>query len=96
MLLLDDLHVDASRSQKAGAARFIEANLAPNDLMAVMTVGGSQSARRSSPATSSLLLAAVDNFMGAKVESATIAQQRVKASPVGGRKPRHPRARQRE
>jgi len=76
VLLLDDLHVDASRSQRAkNAARsFIERNFAPNDLMAVMTVGGSRAATQEFTNNKSLLLSAVDNFMGAKIESATIAR----------------------
>jgi VWFA-related protein len=76
VLLLDDLHVDATRSQRAkNAARaFIEKNLAPNDLMAVLTVGGSESATQEFTSNKSLLLAAVDNFLGSKIESATLAR----------------------
>ena len=76
VLLLDDLHVDATRSQRAKntARAFIERNLAANDLMAVMTVGGSEAATQEFTNNKGLLLAAVDNFMGAKVESATLAR----------------------
>jgi len=76
VLLLDDLHVDPTRSQRAknAAREFIEKHFAPNDLMAVVTVGGREGATQEFTNNKTLLLAAVDNFMGAKVESATIAR----------------------
>ncbi len=78
VLLLDDLHVDPSRSQLArNAARaFIERNLAANDLMAVLTVGGREESTQEFTGNKALLLAAVDHFVGGKVESATNARNK--------------------
>jgi len=76
VLILDDLHVDPTRSQKAknAARKFIQENLASNDLMAVMTVGGSEPVTQEFTSNKELLFGAVDNFIGTKLESSTIAR----------------------
>jgi VWFA-related protein len=76
VMLLDDLHVDAARTQRARdvARAFIEKNMAANDLMAVMTVGGGQSATQEFTNNKQLLAEAVDNFTGSKLPSITQAR----------------------
>ncbi|MQA30468.1 MAG: VWA domain-containing protein [Luteitalea sp.] len=76
VLVLDDLHTDALRSQrvKAAARLFIERSLGENDLMAVLfTAGRSQDAQEFTN-SKRLLLAAVDKFMGRKLVSSTLAR----------------------
>ncbi len=76
VMILDDLHVDALRSQlvKAAARRFIERNLGANDLMAVIFTGGRADAAQEFTSNKRLLLASVDRFLGRKLVSATIAR----------------------
>ena len=75
-MILDDLHVDALRSQlvKNAARQFIERNLGANDLMAVIFTGGRADAAQEFTSNKRLLLAAVDKFMGRKLPSATLAR----------------------
>jgi VWFA-related protein len=76
VLILDDLHVDALRSQRVreAARRFIERNLGANDLMAVVHTGGRSGAAQEFTNNKRLLAAAVDKFMGRKLLSATVAR----------------------
>lgn len=76
VLVLDDLHTDVLRSQrvKAGARQFIENNLGQNDLMAVIFSGGRSQDAQEFTNNKRLLLAAVDKFMGRKLQSATLAR----------------------
>jgi VWFA-related protein len=89
VLVLDDLHTNFQRSQrvKAAARQFIERYLGANDLMAVVTTGGSTSGAQEFTGRKRLLLAAVDKFAGRKLDSATIlrneAFQRGAPSPNG-------------
>jgi VWFA-related protein len=76
VLVLDDLHTDALRSQRvrSAARQFIERNLGANDLMAVVfTAGRAQDAQEFTD-NKRLLLAAVDKFMGRKLMSSTLAR----------------------
>jgi len=75
-MILDDLHTAPSRAPrvKAAARRFIERHLAANDLMAVVHTGGREHASQDFTSSKRLLLAAVDRFMGLKLESAAIAR----------------------
>lgn len=74
LLVLDDLHTNALRSQrvKAAARQFIERYLSANDLAAVVFTGGPGSAAQDFTNNTRLLLNAVDRFMGRKVRSATL------------------------
>src|SRR5688572_2635955 len=75
-MILDDLHVSASRAPrvKAAARRFIERHLAPDDLMAIVHTAGRDEASQDFTSSKRLLLAAVDRFMGQKLESAALAR----------------------
>lgn len=76
VMILDDLHVDALRSQrvKQAARQFIERNLGANDLMAVIFTGGRADAAQEFTSNKRLLLNAVDRFMGRKLPSPTISR----------------------
>jgi VWFA-related protein len=73
VMMLDDLHTLPQRSQrvKAAARKFIEQNLGANDLMAVVHISGRTEAGQEFTSSKRLLLAAVDKFMGRKIQSAT-------------------------
>jgi VWFA-related protein len=89
VLVLDDLHTNFQRSPRvrAAARQFIERYLGANDLMAVVTTGGSTSGSQEFTGRKRLLLAAVDKFAGRKLDSATFgrteALQRGASSPNG-------------
>jgi VWFA-related protein len=76
VMILDDLHVDALRSQnvKVAARQFIERRLGANDMMAIVHAGGRTEASQDFTNNKRLLLAAVDKFMGTKLESITLAR----------------------
>jgi VWFA-related protein len=76
VLVLDDLHVDALRSQnvKAAARQFIEKRLGANDVMAIVQTGGRSDAGQEFTGNKRLLLASVDRFMGRKLQSITLAR----------------------
>lgn len=73
VMILDDLHVDALRSQrvKSSARQFIERNLGANDRMAVIYTGGRADASQDFTNNKRLLIAAVDRFLGRKIPSPT-------------------------
>ncbi len=75
-LVLDNLHTGASRAPlvKAAARQFILRQLAANDLMAVVNTGGRDQASQDFTSNKRLLLSAVDQFMGMKLDSATMAR----------------------
>jgi VWFA-related protein len=74
VMVLDDLHVAALRSQrvKIAARQFIERNLGANDLMAIVSTGGRAQDAQEFTNNKRLLLAAVDKFIGQKLPSVTI------------------------
>ena len=74
--ILDNLHTAALRAPlvKAAARQFILRQLAANDLMAVVHTAGRDEASQDFTSNKRLLLAAVDRFMGMKLESATMAR----------------------
>lgn len=76
VMILDDLHVDALRSQqvKRSARQFIERNLGANDLMAVIFTGGRAADAQEFTSNKRLLLNAVDKFMGRKLQSVTLSR----------------------
>ena len=76
VLILDDLHVDATRTSRVRqyARQFIERNLGANDLMAVISTGGRSADAQDFTSNKRLLLASVDKFMGRKLTSPTLAK----------------------
>ena len=76
VMILDDLHTDALRSQQVRLAtrQFIERNLGANDLMAIVHTGGRTDAAQEFTSSKRMLLASVDKFMGRKLPSATVAR----------------------
>lgn len=76
VMILDDLHIDALRSQqvKRSARQFIERNLGANDLMAVIFTGGRAADAQEFTSNKRLLLNAVDKFMGRKLQSVTLSR----------------------
>ena len=74
LLVLDDLHTQALRSQrtKAAARQFIERYIGANDLAAVIHTGGRTDANQDFTNNQRLLLQAVDKFMGRKLRSSTL------------------------
>jgi VWFA-related protein len=74
VMILDDLHVAPLRSPrvKIAARQFIERNLGANDLMAVIFTGGRSQNAQEFTSNKRLLLAAVDRFLGQKLESSTL------------------------
>ena len=91
VVILDDLHTDVLRTQQVKTAmrQFIERNLGENDLMAVVHTGGRTDAAQEFTNNRRLLIAAVDKFMGRKLQSATVARNdqyfRQLGAGVGGR-----------
>ena len=74
LLVLDDIHTNALRSQrtKAAARQFIERYVGANDLAAVIHTGGRSDANQDFTNNQRLLLQAVDKFMGRKLRSSTL------------------------
>ena len=74
LIVLDDVHTDVPRTGlvKAAARRFIERNLADNDLASVVTTSGRFDAVQDFTSNRRLLLAAVDTFVGQKLRSAVL------------------------
>jgi VWFA-related protein len=74
LIVLDDMHTDASRAGrvKAAARRFIEQNFGRNDLAAVAYTGGRGADSQDFTNNPRLLLAAIDRFTGRKLRSATL------------------------
>ena len=91
VVILDDLHTEALRTQQVKMAmrQFIERNLGENDLMAVVHTGGRSDAAQEFTNNRRLLVAAVDQFMGRKLQSPTVARNdqyfRQLGAGVGGR-----------
>ncbi len=74
LLVLDELHTTALRSQrtKLAARMFIERYIGANDLAAVIHTGGRTDASQDFTNSQRLLLQAVDKFMGRKLRSSTL------------------------
>lgn len=73
LIVLDDLHTSALRSQrtKAAARLFIEKYIGANDTAAVVYTGGRSDASQDFTNSRLLLLQAVDKFTGRKLRSST-------------------------
>jgi VWFA-related protein len=76
VMILDDLHVDATRTPRVrqSARQFIERNLGANDLMAVIFTGGRSADSQEFTSNKRLLQNAVDKFMGRKLPGVTISR----------------------
>ncbi len=74
LLVLDDLHTQALRSNrtKQAARQFIEKFIGANDLAAVIHTGGRTDANQDFTNSQRLLLQSVDRFMGRKLRSSTL------------------------
>jgi VWFA-related protein len=74
VIMLDDLHTAALRSQrvKMAARMFIERYVGANDLAAVVHTSGRSNASQEFTSSQSRLLRAVDQFMGRKLNSSTM------------------------
>lgn len=74
LLVLDDLHTNALRSQRTrnAARQFIERYIGSNDMAAVVFTGGRTDAAQDFTSSQRLLLQAVNKFMGRKLRSSTM------------------------
>ena len=74
VIMLDDLHTAALRSQrvKLAAKLFIEKYVGANDLAAVVHTSGRSDASQEFTSSQARLLRAVDQFMGRKLNSSTL------------------------
>ena len=74
VLVLDALHVSPQRTQvvRTAAKRFIEHHVGPSDLVAVVSPGALDSATQDFTSSRAHLLAAIDQFTGSKLRSATL------------------------
>jgi VWFA-related protein len=90
VIVLDDLHTAALRSQrtKLAAKLFIERYVGANDLAAVVHTSGRGDAAQEFTGSHGRLLRAVDKFMGRKLNSSTLNQiedvQRRAGTPMAG------------
>jgi len=73
VLVLDDLHTHVLRSAqvKNAAKQFVERYVGANDLAAVLPTSGRTDASQDFTSSRTLLVRAIDRFMGRKVRSAT-------------------------
>lgn len=76
LILLDDYHVDPLRTQKVRnlARRFVLEKMGANDQAAVVVTSGSTKGSQDFTQNRRLLLEAIDQFMGQKLRSATLAK----------------------
>jgi len=74
LLVLDDLHTAALRSERvrAAAGRFIRQQMGANDLAAVVCTSGRTDAAQEFTSNRQLLLGAIGKFMGRKLRSPTL------------------------
>lgn len=77
VMLIDDLHTDPTLAQRTrdAARRFVEQDLGPADLMAVVHTGGSLEGSQPFTSDKALLLAAIERTGGLSMGSATLALQ---------------------
>jgi len=74
LLVLDDLHTGALRSERvrAAARRFVQQQMGANDLAAVVCTSGRTDAAQEFTSNKQLLLDAIGKFMGRKLRSPTL------------------------
>ena len=80
VLVLDALHVAPQRTRvvREWARRFIEENMGPADLVAVVSPGGLPAATEDFTSDKARLIAAVDRFTSTKLRSATVEREEEK------------------
>jgi VWFA-related protein len=86
LIIMDDLHVNAARSLAARriARMFIEQNMAPNDVAAVVVTSGNRRVAQEFTGNRRLLLEAVERFQGRKVISPGLASLSTTGMPDEG------------
>jgi VWFA-related protein len=74
MIVLDDLNVSALRTTavRKSARQFIERQFGPRDIAAVVTTSGRKDTAQEFTSDPALLLAAIDKFIGQRLQSAEI------------------------
>ncbi len=74
VLVLDDLHTNPLHSARVrqAARQFVERYIGANDMTAVLETGGRSDAAQDFTSNRTLLVDAIDKFMGQKVRSATM------------------------
>ncbi len=79
LLMLDDLQTDFRRTSRvqAAARQFIRRYMGANDMVAVMTTGGTAAAAQEFTSSQARLIAAIDRFMGRKSMRDTVEMERV-------------------
>ncbi|MDQ3346876.1 MAG: VWA domain-containing protein, partial [Acidobacteriota bacterium] len=78
LLVLDDLQTDFRRTSRvqAAARHFIRRYMGANDMVAVMTTGGTAAAAQEFTSSQTRLIAAIDRFMGRKSMSGMVEMER--------------------
>ena len=86
VIVLDDLHTSALRSQlvRDAAKRFVQQYVGENDLAAVIHTSGRDDAAQELTGNRQAVLAAVDKFIGRKLPSATAEKLAVHLRDVSG------------
>ena len=76
LVVLDDLHVDGTRTPAVRTAlrRFVEQDLGPTDMTAIVSTSGRLDASAGFTTDRRLLIDVIDRFMGQKLPSATLGQ----------------------
>ncbi len=74
LLVLDDFHTAATRTAfvRTAARRFVQEQMGANDLAAVITTSGQSDAAQDFTSDRTLLLQAIDKFIGRKLRSPTL------------------------
>ena len=76
LVVLDDLHVDGTRTPAVRTAlrRFVEQDLGPTDMTAIVSTSGRPDASAEFTTDRRLLIDVIDRFLGQKLPSATLGQ----------------------
>ncbi len=79
LMVMDDLQTDFQRTPRvqAAARQFVRRYVGANDMVAVLTTGGSRDAAQEFTSSQARLLGAIDKFMGQKSTRDTIDLERV-------------------
>jgi VWFA-related protein len=87
LIVLDDLHISPARTIAARklARQFIETNVAPNDLAAVVTTSGNRKSSQEFTGNRRLLFDAVDKSVGRKIVSPGFADLMAGAQGIGAK-----------
>lgn len=85
MIVLDDLHTSPLRTTlvRSAASRFVTDHMGANDLAAVAYTSGRNDVSQEFTSSQRLLLAAIQEFAGRKLESSTLAREEAFTSTLG-------------